>query len=371
VKKEFSIYLDLVRFAAAVLVVIFHSNIRGIIAQPLPLSGHGHAAVMIFFVLSGYVISYIAAERERDPLDYWASRLSRFYSLAIPAVLLCPLLDLGGEALAPQFYDGKTTHDLWWLRIISSLSYTNELWTLSIMSFSNVPYWSLCYEMWYYVLFAIITFTRGTKRIVLFTLTCLFLGPKILLLGPVWVLGVVLHRWQRLYQLAAWQYWTLFLASIPAYLLFHHFQLSELGSTWLKELIGAKWHKQAAFSRYFITDYLLALVICANFIGFRGIAHHFAAPLIACEHPIRWIASFTFSLYLLHQPLIQFFAALINGDPSGPLFYTAVMACTLAAVVAIGLVTEHKRSVLRDLIRRALVRLMAWRTRGRPVVLGT
>lgn len=160
-KKEFSIYLDLVRFVAAALVVIYHSNQRNVITDSVPFSNHGHAAVIVFFVLSGYVISYIHSTRESQPVDYWSSRLARFYSLAVPAVLLCPLLDMAGEAIAPQFYAGVTTHTMAAVRIVSSLLYLNEMWTLSIMSFSNVPYWSLCYEMWYYVLFAIVAFTRG------------------------------------------------------------------------------------------------------------------------------------------------------------------------------------------------------------------
>lgn len=370
-KKEFSIYLDLVRFVAAFLVVLFHSNIRNISTDLIPFSTHGHHAVMVFFVLSGYVISYIAAGRENTPVEYWSSRLSRFYSLAIPVVLLAPVLDLAGQALAPEFYVGKTTHDLWALRILSSLLFTNEIWTLSIMSFSNVPYWSLCYEMWYYVLFAIAAFTKGTARTVLLVVTALFVGPKIMLLAPIWALGVVLHRWQRLYHLQAWQNWALFLGSIPAYLLFHHYQLSELGSEWLRALIGPEWHKQATFSRYFITDYWLALIIAANFVGFRGIAHHFSAPLIACERPIRWVASFTFSLYLLHQPLLQFFAALISGDPSQPWFYLQVLAATLVSVVAISLLTEQKRTHLRDAIRRQLIALgdSRWFKQARGLVL--
>jgi peptidoglycan/LPS O-acetylase OafA/YrhL len=361
VKKEFSIYLDLVRFVAACLVVIYHSNLRLISTEIIPFSGHGHAAVLVFFVLSGYVISYIVSVKESDPLDYWASRLSRFYALAIPAVLLAPLLDMAGEAMNPQFYEGKTTHDLWWLRIISSLTYTNEIWKISIMSFSNVPYWSLCYEMWYYVMFAIAAFTEGRRRVVLLALVMLFIGPKILILAPIWVFGVVLHRWQRLYALPEWQYWAMFLGSIPAFLLFQSHGMSEMGSQMLRAMVGDAWHKQATFSRYFIMDYPLALIIAANFVGFRGVAHHFAAPLIACERPIRWMASFTFSLYLLHQPLLQFFAALINGNPGNLLFYAEVMAATLASVVALGMMTEHKRGYLRDVIRARLVWLTGTR----------
>lgn len=356
-KKEFSIYLDMVRFLAALAVVIYHSNSRLVTVDKLPFANHGHAAVIVFFVLSGYVISYITATREAHPVDYWASRLSRFYSLVIPAVLLCPLIDMAGAALAPAFYDGKTTHTLAGLRIVTSLLYLNEIWNLSIMSFSNVPFWSLCYEMWYYVLFALLAFTRGKARIVLVTLTVLFLGPKIMVLAPIWALGVWLHRSPRLAALAPWQYWTFFLASWPCYVLFQHFNITDIGSDLLLQWMGPKWHHEAAFSKFFLTDYLLALIIAANFIGFRGVAPAFARPLLAAEKPIRWLAGFTFSLYLLHQPLLQFFSAVFNGDPSGKLFYAEVMGATLLTIVLLSAVTEQQRHHLRRWLRDKLQRL--------------
>lgn len=360
-KKEFSIYLDLIRFMASVMVVIYHSNLRALVTEKLPFSNHGHAAVIVFFVLSGYVISYIHATRENNPVDYWSSRLSRFYSLAIPAVLLCPLLDLAGEALAPQFYVGTTTHTMAGLRVVSSLLYLNEIWNVSIMSFSNVPYWSLCYEMWYYVLFAIVAFTCGKARIALIGLTVLLLGPKIMILAPLWMLGVALHRYQPLSRLPAWQYWLLFLSSWPLYAAFQHFDMTEYGSQLLLRLVGARWHEQATFSQYFIMDYPLALIIAANFIGFRGIAHHFSVPLFAGEKVIRWLSAYTFSLYILHQPLLQFFAAVFNGDPAGHLFYAEVIGATVLTIGVVGAFTEHKRHYLRAAIRRALHAMMATR----------
>lgn len=365
-KKEFSIYLDLWRFVAALLVIIYHSNVRLVIAEKLPLSSHGHAAVIVFFVLSGYVISYMTATRESEPVDYWASRLSRFYSLTIPAVLLSPLLDTWGETLAPQFYAERTTHDLAWLRMITSLAYLNEIWTVSIMSFSNVPYWSLCYEMWYYVLFAIAVFMRGKARLWLGGAVAAMLGPKILLLAPIWLLGVALHRMPALERTPPWLGWTLFLASWPTYALFQHYGLTEAGSRLLLRLIGEKWHHQMAFSKFFITDYLLALIVAANFIGFRAVGHRFAAVLRPSEKVVRWLSGYTFSLYILHQPLLQFYAAAFDGDPRGRLFYSQVMLATLLSIVGIGHFTEHKRHHLRKLIRRMLVAVMEtrWRRQG-------
>lgn len=360
-KKEFSIYLDLVRLVAALLVVVYHSNVRAIISAPLPFSQHGHAAVIVFFVLSGYVIAYISAGRESAPLDYWASRLSRFYSLVIPAVLMCPLLDLAGEALAPRFYEGKTTHDLAWLRMVTSLAYLNEIWTLSIMSFSNVPFWSLCYEMWYYALFAVVAFTRGSARRWLAAAVLLFVGPKILLLAPIWWLGVALYRWRPLAALRRWQGYALFLGSMLLYGLFQHYGMTEYGSRLALQLVGPHWHHELAFSKYFIMDYPLALIVACNFVGFRTIAADFRAPLLACERPIRWLSAYTFAIYLLHQPLLQFYAAVFDGDPSGSLFYLQVMGATLLTIGVIGACTESQRHRLRHWLRRVLGGMTATR----------
>lgn len=371
-KKEFSLYLDLMRFLAALAVVIYHSNLRLISDSMVPLSGHGHAAVIVFFVLSGFVISYVTAEREKTAVEYWASRLSRFYSLVLPVVLLTPLLDLAGEALAPAFYEGRTTHDLAWFRILTSLAYLNEVWSISIMSFSNVPFWSLCYEMWYYVMFAIFTFVPGKPRWVLLAGCALLLGPKILVLAPIWVLGVLLQRGSFLQRLTPGAGALLFLASWVAYALFQHFHLTQLGSDMLRRLVGDYWHKQAAFSQYFMTDYLLALIVAANFAGARAAAPLWGGWLRRAERPIRWLAGYTFSLYIMHQPLLQFWAAVFNGDPAGRSFYLLVLGATLVTVLVAGALTEHKREGLRQWLRRRLQALTAsgWWQRGIRPVLG-
>lgn len=349
-KPSFSAYLDLVRLVSALLVVLYHSNIRLLSVDKLPLSTHGHAAVIVFFVLSGYVIAHITSTRENTPLEYWSSRLARFYSVALPAVLLTPLLDSLGEAMAPQFYGDATTRDLAWLRILTSLAFLNEVWTLSIMSFSNVPYWSLCYEFWYYVLFAILTFTRGHKRVLWCGAVALLIGPKILLLAPVWATGVVLHRWTALQRVGRVAGGVLLACSGIGYALFHHYQLTEAGSAWLRQIVGAHWHQQFAFSRYFMTDYLLAIIVACHFVGMRALA----PPLERLAPLVRPLAAYTFSIYLLHQPLMQFYAALFNGDPARPWFYVATMLAVFASIFAIGTVTEQQRHHWRQAIHRLL-----------------
>lgn len=351
-QKEFSIYLDLVRFIAAVLVVIYHSNLRYIIADIVPASDYAHSAVMVFFVLSGYVIAYITETKENTPRKYWISRAARIYSVAIPALILTLLVDNVGEAFQPSFYEGRTTHDYWLLRIATSMLFLNEVWSISIMAFSNIAYWSLNYEIWYYVLFAIVFFSTGRRRLALVLMVCLLLGPKILLLAPIWWLGVFLHRSELLKRISEPVGWLLFIGSLLLLWHFHELELESNLSLWLKTQIGAELHKELTFSRFFLSDYILAPIVLMNFAGFRAIAHRFAKPALLAEKPIRFLAGYTFSLYLFHQPLILFFAALFDGDPDGYLFYTQVMLGVFLTVLVLGHFTEKKKYVFRRLVEQ-------------------
>ena len=63
--------------------------------------------------------------------------------------------------------------------------------------------------------------------------------------------------------------------------------------------------------------------------------------------PVRFLANYTFTLYLLHQPLFLFWAAVIRGDPKAPWYWSSVTVLTMLSVVLIGHFTETRRHVLR------------------------
>ena len=72
---------------------------------------------------------------------------------------------------------------------------------------------------------------------------------------------------------------------------------------------------------------------------------HLAGPLrFPIAKSIRFLASFTFSLYIYHQPGMLFFAALIDGDASGYLFYSQVIFCTALTIFIAGI---HDRTTKR------------------------
>lgn len=352
--KSFSIYLDLVRFVAACLVYLYHSNQRWLIQDILPASNYGHSSVIVFFVLSGFVIAYITDTREKQFSTYAASRLSRVYSVALPAIFLTIALDAVGRQLYPAPYDYP--FDQFLLRGAASLLLLNEVWFLSITSFSNVPYWSICYEMWYYVAFGMVIFLHKRAGLIAVAILALVLGPKVVLLAPIWMLGVLLYRWKRLQTLPQPAAWLLLIGSSLGIVVFHQTGFTEYVAANFKELIGEKWHAQFTFSKFFLSDYLLGILVFLNFVSMRAVSDRMAPLLLVLEKPIRFLAGFTLSLYLLHQPLFLFWGAVVRGDPAGHAYWWITTVLVAVSVLGVGLVTEGRRHVLKKWLENYLLK---------------
>ena len=100
------------RFAAAAAVFLDHltsypfSTNTDAHRHGLALIGsYGGSAVVVFFVLSGFVIAYVTDTREQTARAYAVSRFSRVYSVIIPALLLTFAFDSAGQWLRPEFYE--------------------------------------------------------------------------------------------------------------------------------------------------------------------------------------------------------------------------------------------------------------------------
>jgi peptidoglycan/LPS O-acetylase OafA/YrhL len=353
--RGFSLYLDLLRLLAALTVMLAHAANSKTLGTPLLPNSVGHNAVVVFFLLSGYVIAFVSDGKERTARDFWISRLARIYSVALPAMLLAPLADQIGLALNPHFYDaGLTTHDYPLVRFVASLLFVNELWFVSIMPFSNSAYWSLCYEMSYYLLFSLWCFGSGRRRWLWLGLAALVIGPKILLLAPVWALGVLVYRWQGGYRLSAALGQACWFASLAGLAAFQYYDAGAQLTRWSGSLLGAELHQQLHFSKHFLGDYVLALLIALNFIGLRRIAGQFTRLVDACAPAIRKAASYTFSIYLFHLPLVLLFEILLAGMGKGYPYLAAVLAATLVSVVLLGSVTEQQKDRLRRWLGQVL-----------------
>jgi peptidoglycan/LPS O-acetylase OafA/YrhL len=351
---QFSLYLDLVRLAAALLVLQAHTNLR-ILTEAVPrLSAYGHSAVVIFFVLSGYVIAYVVDTREQSARTYAIARAARIYSVVIPAVVLALLLDSLGAAINPATYLGQSPRDWWVVRLLATVTFMNEPWGVSITAFSG-PFWSVAYEAWYYILFGIYTFWQGPGRRLALGVAAVLSGPKVLLLMPIWLMGVWVYRSGPAKELSRVTASILFGLAIGAIAAYHLIDGPAYFRAMVTQLVGLDFQlERMTWSGEFIGDYVLGALVAVNFIAFRSCAPVLGRLLLPISRPIRWAASYTFSLYLFHRPLILFFTACLHGNPRSSGFYYAVVALVLVSVVALGAVTEHRKGWFKRMFERGL-----------------
>jgi peptidoglycan/LPS O-acetylase OafA/YrhL len=351
--RAFSLYLDAVRFLAAMLVLLYHAN--WIYRSGFVFTTFGHEAVVIFFVLSGFVIAYVTDTREQSFREFMVARGARIFSVAIPAIILTMAFDAIGYHVDGSVYPEEyRAWDLPLVRMVTSALFLNEIWTLGIQLFTNTPYWSLNYEVWYYVLFGIIFFFEGKGRWIAFLLLCLFLGPKIALLMPIWWLGVWVYRSEYLRGISTPLAWFCLLLSLLGGYCYVHFGIGELGREYLKNLLGAQLHKQLSFSGRFISDYYLGAMLALHFIGVRVLLARIQDVPRRLQSSIRYLAGATFSIYLFHQPILWFYSAIFSSVEQGLPRYMIVVPLTIISVFVLSRYTEQKKELWKDWIEQLL-----------------
>jgi peptidoglycan/LPS O-acetylase OafA/YrhL len=355
VNPIFSTYLDLVRFLSALLVFLHHFAFPQLTGGRYESIGEfGEDAVMIFFVLSGYVIAYVQ-HREREVRTYVVNRLSRLYSVAIPALLLTLVADAIGRQADPAIYDGiSTNHSI--LKTIVSVTFINQLWSADIRYFTNGPYWSISYEFWYYMFFACLAFTAGRIRVFLISAWVIIVGPPILLLLPVWLMGVAAFKTTQRRVLRLPVAFAMFVIPLPVYFLYRFTnvgdQLTAMTDVWV-----LAWTNDIYFlhkARFFLHDYIVGTLVAIQFVGAHSFFTHKQTNIPKIESFIRNASNHTFSLYLYHVPLL-FCLAAWSPWAVGHAGHDAVLVLgTAIGVYALAPFTEARKETWREAIRGLL-----------------
>ena len=339
-----SLYLDLVRFLAALAVLLFHLWPQWFPSFPLPWPGH--AAVIVFFVLSGFMIAHAAHQPGIDLRTYLQHRAARILSVALPALLLSVLIaPLAGTTPIHSSGPMDLSPADFWGRIVASLLFIAQSWNLALAPPYNQPYWSLCYEVWYYLMYGAWLFAPRRWRWTALLLVALCAGPKILLLAPIWLMGVA--TWHLRARLPAGLAVAFFYGFMLAGLMLFWFDVSVLLRDRLLLAIWPGAAQQLNESALFIGDYLLGITVAGNFLGAAALGERIR-PLFRIERPVRFAASYSFSIYLYHMPLA---VLLWNGfGLRSPLQMAAVLA---AMLLVLGMLTEHQLPLCRRVVRRA------------------
>jgi len=157
-------------------------------------SGLGAEAVMIFFVLSGFLIGAPVYHGIKNNSFSWYSylvaRLVRLYIVLFPALILSAVVTYVGYVviLRSSFYPNI---DFYCLSL--NLLFLQTIFTDAYAG--NIPLWSLCNEFWYYLLFPLMVFIyyRGIKAQKLFLMVvfsvCIMIGLRNSFYYLIWLMG--------------------------------------------------------------------------------------------------------------------------------------------------------------------------------------
>ncbi len=338
-----STYLDIIRPLAALMVMLSHVSYAGLTLGQLSfMRSVGGQAVDIFFVLSGFVIAHVCATAEQDARGYFVSRAARIYSVAIPALILTFALDAIGIRADPSTYaDGFQTFGPGLLA--RSLLFIGEQWNAHRFPGSDGPYWSLGFEVWYYVAFGAYVFAPARMRWWAMSAVLAFIGPKVALMFPAWLMGVACHRLRQRHPRGRTSGWLLFGSSI---LLLAGYQFMPHSAS--PQFAAFSFSSERLLST--AQDYGLALVFSMNIVGFAAISDFFAPWLARRATSIRWIAGGTFTLYLMHLPIMFFLASISPWPKSSAWTLALLLVATPIACMALAEISERRKTTWRKII---------------------
>jgi peptidoglycan/LPS O-acetylase OafA/YrhL len=365
-------FLDFSRWIAAFFVVFSH--VRSIVLANYPdvtspsnvvvkaiyfAAGFGHISVVIFFVISGFLVGGRATlkgfEGRFSLLDYAVHRFARIYIVLVPALLIGLVWDHLGAFVDNFGLYTYTSSFHWWMidyPIIERLNMATFFGNLFMLQTifvdplgSNGPLWSLANEWWYYIVFGLgIAVYIYKKRAIQIAcccgIACLFwmLPLSITIMFTLWLLGVGVAVLEQ-----RWQGWP-----------------GPIGVAVLLAVMVAERYLPAAtdFWQQFFLDVLVAVafsfsLLCAK----RG------RWAVGNLHP--WLASFSYTTYLVHAPAMAMIVALIHrqfgfgiGEQPG-VFSVAFMVALIGILYLYAWIFAYFSEARTDKARKWLARSAA------------
>ena len=356
-RTTFSTYLDLLRFTAALFVVLEHAALLGLLPHLGIATELSHESVISFFVLSGLVIAASSWSRQTTARAYIVARSSRILPVALPAIVCCFAVAAfrpGGSGIPPGTLAA---------RFVSSAFFMNGVWTNYVDVPFNGPYWSLCCEVWYYACWGVLRFaTRVRTRVAAAAFLLLAMGPAFAALFGVWLMGAFIASERpslaRLRRMPRWLMVTLFASSAIGVAVIAGTDLQEFVRGLLRLRVHAWWRMRSA--EYVATDYLIGALVAVHLAvaaWLFGDSRRFTDSRIG-QFAAR-CAGFTFTLYLFHYPMLLVFRAMRGPEPPSMAAGLTAIAAALAGAWIVSLATERQLPRWRRIAAAAAERVVA------------
>lgn len=281
--------IDLLRFIAAMLVVLFHYTFRGhaasnysLNAYPAiaPLTKYGYLGVELFFLISGFVILMTASSGSLQ--KFVASRVARLY----PAFWVCCMMTFSAILFFGNDRFAATVQ-----QFLVNLTMLHEF--VNVRSIDGV-YWSLAVELKFYFLVALVLLFRQIER------AEWFLG--------LWLVASIILEFIPVPRLRSWliiDYAPYFAAGAICFLAYSRgwswSKVFIIGVALVLALLGAM-KSIESLEKTFSTAFdigLIALLTC----GIFGVMVLVASKKTAFLARRSWlvVGALTYPLYLIHQ----------------------------------------------------------------------
>jgi peptidoglycan/LPS O-acetylase OafA/YrhL len=349
-KNDTSITLDLLRAVAAQMVCVGHGIAFFMPPwRPAELPLMQNVGVLIFFVLSGVLISYTLIERSKQPSYgfgmFLLERFARIYSALVPALLFVVVVDgivihVFNERAFAAYYSGKTlVANLFMLEAYRGV-FPRYLQSPAFGSAS--PLWTLAIEWHIYMFVAAVFFiwARPERRLPMIAIAILFCQvPLYFLLGAyqadgvgmglfsLWLAGACVLLALRMVQLPYWISLLLALGAAACFFLV----------------------TRARLEYNFLTYATVVIFLFAVLSASQSSRLITSKPVV---RSIRFFADYSFTLYLIHYS-IMFAIFLIRPERDFFIFAIMVLIANIVAI-AIAIPTEMRHREFAGFLKNAV-----------------
>ena len=358
-----SVLLDVLRLLSAIIIAGVH------ITQPLfstgwpDLTDYGKPALVMLFLLSGLVIRYVTVIRRGRMTDFWVDRISRIYSVVVPALVVTIIASYAAMRINPAYYmpNWGVNSDRPLLRVGMNLIFMAQSWNLSLDPFSNTPFWTLSYEVFYYVFYAAGFYLAGLRRSFWLVIAAVLAGQHILLLLPLWLIGCLA---QDIYQRArdpriSFKKLNLIFLGVGAggaVLIPMTFRLLIYLKGFVTRFLWAHHHAPInlhwAFV-YYSEGLPTVFVLLWAMLLFERLQIREKATWVQW---VRLLSEATFPLYLLHFPLFVLITAIFPHERANSWFKLGILVLCVTVSALLAKPTVQLKNYLRDLLRKYLFR---------------
>ncbi|MEB4781443.1 acyltransferase [Paenibacillus jamilae] len=357
-----SVYLDLIRGISAIFVMLYHTgyvlfpdlsqveNPNLFFSILFSLYNRGYSFVMVFFVLSGFLVTSSTLKRIQNNTFtlkmFFVERLTRLWVVLLPSLILTYIWAQFQINISPS---KEIEEKLNFQTLMGNIFF---LQGVTVKAFgANTPMWSLAYEFFYYIIFAVIVFIIKTNNkfykiisMALIIALALFVGERMMMYFLIWALGgiIVLLPLKKFTNIHIRNAATFTGVLLIILFLFLSRKMDPYNESFIIDLLIG-----AAFS-------LLLYILVSNY-NIRPANQVFFITSFSTL-----ISGFSYSLYLLHYPVLNFLDAWKKYEKLSPNtlnIFLYFLICILLILYAwlFSRVTESKTHKIKLLIQYLIV----------------